>query len=273
MAPRNTALALGMVRLMLHFGWTWVGLAISEDTKGIQFLWDLSGEMDKNGICVAFVEMIPITERAYFSLAWQYHYRIQESSASVVVIYGDSDSLLGLSFSTWNILMTGKVWITTSQWDFVFSESYSLLDSFHGTLTFSQSHKEIPGFKQFLQGVNPAKYPQDFYLAKLWLMYFNCLLSETDCGKLESCPPNVSLESLPLHTFDMTTSDGSYYVYNAVHAVAQTLHELLFQLSEMQSPGNGEKPVVHPWQVTFQFRRVLCDDLLILNSAQIHNQM
>uniref|UniRef100_G1TSI7 G-protein coupled receptors family 3 profile domain-containing protein n=1 Tax=Oryctolagus cuniculus TaxID=9986 RepID=G1TSI7_RABIT len=242
MAPRNTALALGMVRLMLHFGWTWVGLAISEDMKGIQFLWDLTGEMDKNGICVAFVEMIPITERAYSSLAWQYHYRIRDSSANVVVIYGDSDSLLGLSFSKWNILMTGKVWITTSQWDFVFSERYSLLDSFHGTLTFSQSHKEIPGFKQFLQGVNPAKYPQDFYL--------------TDCGKLESCPPNVSLESLPLHTFDMTTSDGSYLVYNAVHAVAQTLHELLFHLSEMQSPGHGEKPVVHPWQLHSILKRV-----------------
>ncbi|KAM5237954.1 vomeronasal type-2 receptor 116-like [Ctenodactylus gundi] len=30
MAPQDTALALGMVSLMLHFGWTWVGLVITE---------------------------------------------------------------------------------------------------------------------------------------------------------------------------------------------------------------------------------------------------
>ncbi|KAM5237995.1 vomeronasal type-2 receptor 116-like [Ctenodactylus gundi] len=32
LAPKDTALALGMVSLMLHFGWTWVGLVIAEDS-------------------------------------------------------------------------------------------------------------------------------------------------------------------------------------------------------------------------------------------------
>lgn len=57
-APRNTALALDVVLLMLHFDWTWVGLAISKDRKGVQFFRDLRGEMERNGMCVAFVEMI-----------------------------------------------------------------------------------------------------------------------------------------------------------------------------------------------------------------------
>ncbi|KAM5237991.1 vomeronasal type-2 receptor 116-like [Ctenodactylus gundi] len=38
LAPKDTALALGMVSLMLHFGWTWVGLVIAEGQKGLQFL-------------------------------------------------------------------------------------------------------------------------------------------------------------------------------------------------------------------------------------------
>ncbi|KAM5237907.1 vomeronasal type-2 receptor 116-like [Ctenodactylus gundi] len=38
MAHRDGALALGMVSLMVHFGWTWVGLVITEGQKGLQFL-------------------------------------------------------------------------------------------------------------------------------------------------------------------------------------------------------------------------------------------
>ncbi|KAM5237990.1 vomeronasal type-2 receptor 116-like [Ctenodactylus gundi] len=40
MAPKDTVLALGMVSMMLHFGWTWVGLVIAEGQKGLQFLSD-----------------------------------------------------------------------------------------------------------------------------------------------------------------------------------------------------------------------------------------
>ncbi|KFO24678.1 Vomeronasal type-2 receptor 26 [Fukomys damarensis] len=37
-AQKDTSLALGMVSLMLHFSWTWVGLVITEGPKGLQFL-------------------------------------------------------------------------------------------------------------------------------------------------------------------------------------------------------------------------------------------
>lgn len=65
-------------------------------------------------------------------------------------IYGDSDIFLGLSFSEWNLLVTGNDWITILQRDFIFSERYPLLGTFYGTLTFSQLDSEIPGFTQFL---------------------------------------------------------------------------------------------------------------------------
>lgn len=74
-APRNTALALGTVLLLLHFDWIWVVLVVSEDKKGVHFLWGLRGEFDKNGICMAFLENFPIAKGMYFSLAWPFHFR------------------------------------------------------------------------------------------------------------------------------------------------------------------------------------------------------
>ncbi|XP_071065785.1 vomeronasal type-2 receptor 116-like [Dasypus novemcinctus] len=248
-APKDTSLTLAMVSLMQHFSWTWVGLVGSEDKGSVQFLWDLRGEMDKNGICTAFVELIPVTERSYFSFGWQYHVRIKESSVNVVFIYGDSDSLIGLSFWRWEYLVIRKVWVTTSKWDFTTSEKAFLLESFHGALIFSHHHGEIPGFKTFIQEANPSKYPEDFYLTKLWSISFDCKVSDSDCNTLENCPPNASLEWLPWWQFDKVMNEGSYNVYSAVYAVAQTLHEILLQRVEMQSVGSGNGLAFEPWQL------------------------
>ncbi|XP_071068895.1 vomeronasal type-2 receptor 116-like [Dasypus novemcinctus] len=249
MAPKDTTLALAMVSVMLHFSWNWVGLVISEDKRGVKFLWDLRAEMDKNGVCAAFLEMIPVTERTISSKDWQYHLRIRESSVNVTVIYGDSDSLMGLSFWRWRLLVLGKVWVTTSQWDFTTSERNFLLDSLHGALIFSHHLADMPGFKTFIQTVKPSKYPEDFYLTKLWYVSFNCLVSESDCNTLENCPPNASLELLPWWLFDNDMNEGSYNVYNAVYAVAQSLHEILLQRVEIQSVENEDGLVVYPWQL------------------------
>ncbi|XP_062033574.1 vomeronasal type-2 receptor 116-like [Lepus europaeus] len=251
MVSRESSLALGMVSLMLHFHWTWVGLVISEDTRGIQFLWDIRDKMNKNEVCVAFVEMLSVMGRTYASLDWHYHFRILESTANVVVIYGDTNSLMSLSFSRHGILVTWKVWITTSQWDFITSEDELMMNTFHGTLSFSHSHDEIPGFKHFLKTMNPSKYPEDFYLSKFWYLYFPCSISMSDCETLQGCPANASLEDLPVHVFDMSMSEGSYHIYNAVHAVAHTLHEMLLQRVEVQPVRNGDGLTVYPWQVLY----------------------
>ena len=113
-----------------------MGLGISEDKKGVEFLSDLRGEMDQNGICAAFVEMIPVAERSYSSMTLPYVLQVEEAEGSVVIIYGDANSLVSLSFSTWEYLVIWKVWVTTLQWDFIHSERDFILDSLHGTLIF-----------------------------------------------------------------------------------------------------------------------------------------
>ncbi|XP_069923699.1 vomeronasal type-2 receptor 116-like [Oryctolagus cuniculus] len=249
MAPKDTSLAHGMVSLLLHFSWTWVGLAISDLPKGIQFMTDLKVELQKNGVCVDFVELIPATENSHSSVHWPYHIQIIKSSANVVILFCDTDSLIGVSFATWRCVMTWKVWVTTSQWDFASSEKPFLLHSFHGTLIFSHHHAEISGFKNFLRTANPSKYPEDIYLSTFWSLAFGCLFTGTSCNTLQKCPLNASLESLPPHHFDMSMSDGSYNIYNAVYAVAHSIHEMLLQELEMQPGNKRSKVAFSPWQL------------------------
>ncbi|XP_047387762.1 vomeronasal type-2 receptor 116-like [Sciurus carolinensis] len=248
MAPKDTSLALGMVSLMVHFSWNWVGLVTSEDEKGIQFLSDLRGEMGRNGVCAAFVEMIPVGAMSYFPKAWLNHHQFMTSSANVIIIYGDSDFLRSLMFNIRQTLMTWKVLVTNSQWDVTIDGRHFMLDSLHGTLIFSHHHGDFSGFTNFISIVNPSKYPKDFYLARLWYFSFDCSFSELDCRTLENCPLNASLEWLPGHLFDTVMTEESYSVYTAVYAVAHSLQEMLLQHAEMPTRGNGED-VFSAWQL------------------------
>ncbi|XP_062062768.1 vomeronasal type-2 receptor 116-like [Lepus europaeus] len=249
MAPKDTSLALGMISLILHFSWTWVGLVISDDHDGIQFLSDITETMERNRVCVAFLEMVPVTAVSYFKKAWSYHRQIRQSSADVVIIYGDADFLLGFTISIDQDSIIWKVWITTSQWVINTEKNNFLLDTFHGTLIFSHHHEEISGFKNFIETATPSKYPEDVYLTSLWNSSFNCSISESHYETLETCPLNASLAWLPRNIMDMSMTDGSYNVYNAVYAVAQTLHEMMLQHVEMQPMWNEQGLTFAPWQL------------------------
>ncbi|KAL1765931.1 vomeronasal type-2 receptor 116-like, partial [Sigmodon hispidus] len=249
MAPNGTTLPLGIVSLILHFNWTWVGLLIPDDHRGIQILSDLKEEMKKNRICLAFVEIISGTWASFSFKFWKSLEKIRDSSANVIIIYGDTDSLQGIMKNIGQELTTWKVWITNSQWDATNHQDYFMLDSFHGSLIFSHNYEEMVNFTNFIQTVNPSKYPEDTYLPKFWHLFFKCPISGIDCKLLENCQPNASLDLLPKHYFDTTMSEESYYIYNAVYAVAHSLHEMVLKQVEVQQYKNGEQITFLPWQL------------------------
>ncbi|XP_060232034.1 vomeronasal type-2 receptor 116-like [Meriones unguiculatus] len=249
MAPKDTYLSTAIFYLMLHFSWSWVGLILPDDHRGIQILSDLQEDMESNNICLGFLKMIPITWNAHSSALWKDLIKIQESSTNVVVIFGDLVSLQGLMRLIGELLVTCKVWILNSQWDVSYNFDYFMLESFHGSLIFSHHHEEMVDFTNFVQTVNPYKYPEDTYLPKFWFLFFKCSFSESDCQLLENCQPNASLDLLPRHLFDPVISEESYNIYNAVYAVAFSLHEMNLQQIETQPYTNEEEKEFFPWQL------------------------
>ncbi|XP_059109643.1 vomeronasal type-2 receptor 116-like isoform X2 [Peromyscus eremicus] len=227
MAPKDTSLAQAMISLMIHFSWNWIGLTISDNDHGIQFLSYLRREMEENIICFAFVNMIPVNMHLYVSRAETYYKQIMTSSSNVIIIYGETDSTLALSYRMWDSLGIQKIWVTTSQWDVSTSKSDFTLDSSQKTLTFAHHHAEISGFKSFLQTLSPLTTNE--YLARLEWMNFNCEVSASNCKTLKNCSSNASLEWLELQTFDMAFNDGNYDIYDAVHIVAHFFQEKFLQ--------------------------------------------
>uniref|UniRef100_A0A8C6GNI7 G-protein coupled receptors family 3 profile domain-containing protein n=1 Tax=Mus spicilegus TaxID=10103 RepID=A0A8C6GNI7_MUSSI len=232
-APKDTHLSHGMVSLMFHFRWTWIGLVISDDDQGIQFLSDLREESQRHGICLAFVNMIPENMQIYMTRATIYDQQIMTSSAKVVIIYGEMNSTLEASFRRWEDLGARRIWITTSQWDVITNKKDFTLNLFHGTITFAHHRVEIPKLRNFMQTMNTAIYPVDISQTILEWNYFNCSISKNSI-KMDHMSFNNTLEWTAMHNYDMAMSDEGYNLYNAVYAVAHTYHEHILQQVESQ---------------------------------------
>ncbi|KAK7809202.1 hypothetical protein U0070_025611 [Myodes glareolus] len=244
MASKDTSLALAMISLRFYFNWNWIGLAISDNDQGTQFLIQLREEMEKNTVCFAFVNMIPVKMDLFLPRAEVYYNQIMTSSTNVVIIYGDPDSTLAVAFRMWESLGLQRIWVSTSQWDSITSKNDFPLNSFSGKITFAHHHSEISGFKTFVQTLNPLKYTDEF-LARMEWMKLNCNISAFMCNTLKNCLSNASLQWLKAQTFDMAFSDESYDIYNAVYTVAHSLHEMLIQQVYNQPTDNGKGHYAH----------------------------
>nr|XP_044995713.1 vomeronasal type-2 receptor 116-like [Jaculus jaculus] len=260
-APKNTRLTFAIVSLMLHFNWTWVGLVISDDDHGIPFLSDLRERMQGNELCLAFVNVIPLSMELYNTRAEMYYKQIVTSLANVVIIYGEMNSTLEVSFRRWAYLGIRRIWVTTSQWDVITTMKRDFIpDSFHEDFSFSNHHHEIPNFKKFIQTINTSTYPIDISLMRSEWMYFNCSDNESKCRSQSMCLPNTSLEWYADQGFDMAMNDENYNLYNAVYAWAYAVHEISFQQVDVQ-------PIIHQHLVDCpKFYRAL-KNIQFINSA------
>ncbi|XP_013210896.1 vomeronasal type-2 receptor 116-like [Microtus ochrogaster] len=271
MAAKDTYLALAMISLMLYFNWNWIGLAISDNDQGTQFLTQLRGEMEKITICFAFVSVIPVNMHLFLTRVEVYYNQIVTSSPNVVVIYGDPESSLAVAFRRWKSLGLQRIWVTTSQWDGTTTKNDFPLNSFNGKITFAHHHAEVSHFKTFVQTLNPLKYTDEF-LARLEWMNLNCKVSGSMCKTLKNCLSNASLQWLKAQTFDMTFSDESSDIYNAVYAVAHALQEMLLQHVYNQPMDNGKEHYAHCLKL-HSFLRKTCftnpvGDRMIMNQKE-----
>nr|XP_034342413.1 vomeronasal type-2 receptor 116-like isoform X3 [Arvicanthis niloticus] len=232
-AMKDTHLCYGMVSLMVNFRWTWLGLVISDNDQGIQFLSDMREEMQRHGICLAFVNVIPENTHLYVTRAKVYDEQITISTARVIIIYGDMNSTLEISFRRWEYLGAQRIWITTSQWDVITNKKDFTPDFFHGTVTFAHHKAETAKLRNFMQTINTYKYPVSISDSVLGWNYFNFSISK-ESNKTDPFTFINTLEWTTLHKYDMVLSNEGYNLYNAIYAVAYTYQELILQQIESQ---------------------------------------
>ncbi|XP_066486221.1 vomeronasal type-2 receptor 26-like [Tiliqua scincoides] len=264
MVPNEVYQYVGVVRLLHHFQWTWIGLIAVDDDNGDRFLRTVVPLLSQNGICYAFIlrttQLTYAAETADSLLKQVQSYPVlMDNAVNACFVHGEHPSMSALSallFSAplFSLPPVWKVWIVTSQWNFQSINIQRLWDvqDFHGALSFTVHTKEPPGFQTFVETLDPSWAKGDGFIQNFWEQAFDCSLN-TDIGSAESmtsCSGEEKLHNLPTPFFEMSMTGHSYNVYNAVYAVAHALHAIYVSRSTVRrSSGRQEFQNMHPWQI------------------------
>uniref|UniRef100_A0A803T307 G-protein coupled receptors family 3 profile domain-containing protein n=2 Tax=Anolis carolinensis TaxID=28377 RepID=A0A803T307_ANOCA len=256
MVPNEAAQYDGIVQLLSYFSWTWVGLIVSDDNQGEEFVQSLKSVLSRNSICVAFTEKAPFFFPQTVNGLTYYEFssvtvlkNLIFTKANVIVAYGVTSLMIGLnillrSYEQSTRKSTEKVWVTTAQWDFsskVFLNDWHV-KHFHGSLSFTVHKNNVPRFKTFLQEFNPYQHRDSNFFQYFWHDAFDCISPNfyKNTQNFKICTGEEKLESLPQTVFEMNMSGDSYSIYNAVYALAYALDNLY--------SSENPKPSHHPLQ-------------------------
>ncbi|XP_061447724.1 vomeronasal type-2 receptor 26-like [Rhineura floridana] len=276
MVPAESHQHIGIVRLLQHFKWTWIGLWAVNDDKGERFLQTIVPILSQNGICYAFIVRIPepnyVDEMIDFALQhFESYKRVFEVNPSVFCIYGEPPSfqvLRVLLFAApfFALPPLGKVWIVTSHWDFasVSIQKFWDIQTFHGTISFTVHSDQPLGFQKFIQTIRPSSANQDGFIQDFWEQAFSCSLKlsqgREDEDERKTCTGEEKLESIPGILFEMNMIGHSYNVYNAIYAVAHALHSIYKDWSKHRRLEERERLSfrnMQSWQVHHFLGRIM----------------
>ncbi|XP_078502988.1 extracellular calcium-sensing receptor-like [Lissotriton helveticus] len=256
--PGNAFQNVALPRLIGLFGWTWVGMIISDDDVGEQGRRDLEAGIKEQGGCVVFTQKIHLLyPRDKLLLMAEV---IRASTVNVIVVQSPEVHVAVLMEVLLEQKVTGKV--------FIFSVSFIITPGLfsraawrmlNGTIGIAASTGNMPGFKDFLRRLDPSGAPRDNMARLFWEKAFQCrwrMRNETELpparGPQAVCSGREVLSEGHVSLFELYDLTSTYHTYAAVYAFASALNKLL-----SCQPGEGpflngsctSAEAVQPWQV------------------------
>ncbi|XP_060780395.1 extracellular calcium-sensing receptor-like [Neoarius graeffei] len=224
--------------LVKHFGWSWVGAVYSDNDYGNNGMTIFLNAAKEEGICVEYSEKF---DRSYPAKMIKVAEIVKKGTARVIIVF--------LSYFDMNLLieqlilnnltgyqMIGAAWISAV--DLLTPASYSVLA---GAIGFDVGKLKISGFA-------------DYAAKGFWQTALPCLHSEGNISQPENnCSKYEDMIQLKNYSNDIPEVRYANNAYNAVYAVAHSLHSLL-GCTENQSCEKNK--TIHAWQVIKSLKRV-----------------
>ncbi|XP_069816446.1 extracellular calcium-sensing receptor-like [Dendropsophus ebraccatus] len=262
--PSDAFQSQGLAQLVLHFGWTWIGLVAIDDAYGQQGIQIVKRDILKAGACVAFTENI-ISSRQDRNAPYIAQV-VKHSTATAVVFFSSDIELSAVLDEMLRQNITGKVWITSESWA---ASSLWSLNKYSrllvGTIGFALPGGNMPGFGNFLNKINPSMVVGTQYIKIFWEQVFGCKFQDQAVPEVPSnssikeCTGQESLKSIQNNFNDVSSLRITYNVYLAVHAVAKALSDL-----DNCKEGDGPFPNrtcadienFKPWQLLYYMKKL-----------------
>ncbi|XP_060546957.1 vomeronasal type-2 receptor 26-like [Pantherophis guttatus] len=275
MFPNEHLQIMGILQLLLHFKWTWVGVICQANEIGERFLRQVLILFSEKGICFDYIEELVLEvfsselEEKMDNFLKIYE-TMMTSLSNVVVMYCENQImvLFRMMSSVSEYLDTrverkDKVWIFPAQMEYTsvpFQRDWSM-DIIHGALSFAVSSKELLGFNRFFQARNSVIEIEESFSKIFWEQAFGCFFSKSTLSPEpeKRCTGKENLDDLPDSVFELSMTGQSYSIYNAVYAVAHALHAMLTpHFKHRAIAARRKQKLLNPqvWQLHHYLRKV-----------------
>ncbi|XP_070592569.1 vomeronasal type-2 receptor 26-like [Erythrolamprus reginae] len=251
MLPTEGVQYPGMVKLLLHFKWTLVGLMAPDTEQGDRFMRTMTSMLIKNSICPVLSQVFSIKIR---NLVLNLEPFAKWSQVNVF-LYGTEISSFQIGIFILHFMLkhlkepiAGKVWIMAACWDLTWDfmeSSISTFQNMSGFFSFLvQTNKRVAldSFKQFHSSMKnfieksfTCSSIKDALSVKVW----------------RQCREREELDLPPQREMQQILSLDSSFTYNIIWVVGLALYTAYFSRSKRTVRSSGENmagPRLKAWQ-------------------------
>lgn len=252
MVPKEEHFYQGIAKMLLHFGWDWIGLITPDSENGERFIRTFVPVLVQNAICAVFIYRSPVLTKERISFEFEVFHLWNK--VSVLIYYGEYRFFYGTIWLMQAIIekfikpIVGKVWVTTASWDLSLNLDLEILlapqtHSFFSFLIHRKKEVNYDATREILRA-----------LSHFQKKAFNCLYSRHGLsrrGRIR-CQEKENLESLPKELVEKNLSLDSYNIYSILQALAYSLNAAHLSRSRQKTMvHNGRQaPLrIQSWQV------------------------
>ncbi|XP_076002451.1 extracellular calcium-sensing receptor-like [Genypterus blacodes] len=230
--PSDYYQAKALAALVKHFGWQWIGAIQSDNDYGRQGVLAFTEEVEKLGVCIAFVGTVLRSYKTETFLAIVE--MIKQSTVKVILAFVPENDFYPLMKEVVKHNITDIQWIGSEAWITAAQLSTpEIYRSFGGTIGTMVQKMAMPKLKPFLTSISPYKNPGAAFVGDFWEIMAGC--RPPSPGKLlavmtknKKCNGSESLMNSKDVFFNVKELRVSYNVYTAVYAIAHALHHVVF---------------------------------------------
>ncbi|XP_041796633.1 extracellular calcium-sensing receptor-like [Chelmon rostratus] len=263
--PSDAFQVWAMIQILKHFGWTWVGLLVSDDDYGLHVARSFQSDLTQSGGgCLAYLEVLPLDSES--TELGRIVHLIKTSTARVVMVFAHEFHMIHLMEEVARQNATGRQWIASEAWTAsTVLHTPRLMPYLRGTLGIAIRRGEIPGLREFLLKIRPDHNDNDNHgnnmVRQFWESTFQCRFDPA--GLVEAggalCTGQEDIEMVGTEFFDVSDLRPEYNIYKAVYALAYALDDML-QCEPGRGPFSGHSCAtlqkLEPWQLLHYLQKV-----------------
>ncbi|XP_017297094.1 extracellular calcium-sensing receptor-like [Kryptolebias marmoratus] len=261
--PSDAFQVNAVIQILKHFGWTWVGLLVTDDDYGFHVAQSFQSDLVQSGVgCLAYLEVLPWDSNS--GELQRIVNMIKTSTARVVIVFAHEIHTFRLIEEVVQQNVTGRQWIASEAWaTAAVLQAPSFMPYLGGTLGIAIRRGEIPGLMDFLLQIQPdknANYGKDM-VSQFWEHTFKCRFNPADWAEDEGalCTGEEDMRQAETEFLDLSNLRPEYNVYKAVYALTYALDAML-QCEPGKGPFSGNScatlQTLAPWQLLNYLQKV-----------------